>query len=254
MTALQSVRLAVGTLTVLPVGPVDRVSAPVARAAMILAPLAVLPVAVAAAAAGWLIGQAGAPPLLVGVVVVTAMAVGTRAVHLDGLADTVDGLGSGAAPEPALAIMRRGDVGPMGAVALFVVLAGQAAAAGQLVDGLRGAVALAVALSCARGALLLLCAEGVPSARADGLGAAVAGVVPRAAGAVGWALLALALAGAASLTGRPWPQGLLAAGAAVAAVAILRWRCRRRLGGITGDVLGAGVEIAATVLIVGLAL
>ena len=48
---------------------------------------------------------------------VAVLAFGTRAMHLDGLADTVDGLGSGWDRERALAIMARGDVGPMGVVA-----------------------------------------------------------------------------------------------------------------------------------------
>ena len=83
---------------------------------------------------GWLAGRTGWPPLLAGLVVVAVLALGTRALHLDGLADTVDGLGSGRDRERSLEIMRRGDVGPMGVIALLLVLGGQAAAASVLVS------------------------------------------------------------------------------------------------------------------------
>ena len=125
-------RLAVGTLTVIPVRPPDVVDRTVAGRAMALAPVAVLPLAVVAAGLGWLAGRTGWPPLLAGLVVVAVLALGTRALHLDGLADTVDGLGSGRDRERSLEIMRRGDVGPMGVIALLLVLGGQAAAASVL--------------------------------------------------------------------------------------------------------------------------
>ena len=60
---------------------------------------------------------------------VATLALTTRALHLDGLADTFDGLGAAGSTERALAIMKRGDIGPMGAVALIVVLGVTAIAA-----------------------------------------------------------------------------------------------------------------------------
>ena len=93
---------------------------------MVLAPLAV-----AAAGGGRGAGGLGAsavdlPALVVGLLVVGTLALGTRAMHLDGLADTVDGLGSGWDRQRALEVMRRGDIGPMGVVALVIMLGLQA--------------------------------------------------------------------------------------------------------------------------------
>ena len=107
---------------------------------MIIAPLAVLPLA---AARPWWPGwpaPARLPALVVGLLVVGTLALGTRALHLDGLADTVDGLGSGWDRDRALKIMRRGDIGPMGVVALVIMIGLQAAAIGRLADDLRGAL------------------------------------------------------------------------------------------------------------------
>ena len=64
---------------------------------------------------------------MVGLLVVTVLALGSRAMHLDGLADTVDGLGSGWDRKRALQVMRLGDIGAMGAVALVIVIGLQAA-------------------------------------------------------------------------------------------------------------------------------
>lgn len=248
-----AVRLAVGTCTVLPAGAVQ-VDATVARQAMIIAPLAVMPVAASAAAVGWATRSLGGAPLLSGLLVVAAMALGTRALHLDGLADTVDGLGSGRPTAEALAIMRRGDVGPFGVVALIVVVGVQATALGSLTGSPAGALAVVLVLCAARAALVIVCARGVPAARPGGLGAAVAGTVPRTAGMLSWLLVIAALAAATALTGGPGGQGAVTAVAAGLAVLALVRRCRRRLGGVTGDVMGAAVEIAATVAAVGVSL
>ncbi len=242
-------RLAVGTLTVIPVHPPEVVNRTVAGRAMALAPLAVLPLAVAAAGLGWLAGRSGWPALLAGLVVVAVLALGTRALHVDGLADTVDGLGSGRERERALGIMRRGDVGPMGVVALLLVLGGQAAAASVLVSDPGGAVLLAVLVSASRSALAIGCRSGVPSARPGGLGATVAGSVGNAVLVGIWTVTTALVVIASLLAGSPWWSGPVAVlvGAAVA-YAVVRLAVRR-LGGITGDVLGATVELTLLALL-----
>lgn len=244
---LAGLRLAMGFLTIIPVGKPDIRRA---REAMLLAPLAVVPVVLVAALAGWGAALAGAPLALAGIVTVGVLAFCTRAMHLDGLADTVDGLGSGKPAPAALEIMRRGDVGPMGVVALVLVLVAEAVAAGVVLARPYGWVQVAVTLAVARGALALGSLRGVGSARPDGLGALVAGSVPRLAAASVWVVWTAALVASALLVGQSWWWPV----ASVGAVGLVSWwligRATARLGGITGDILGALVELSAAVLLV----
>jgi adenosylcobinamide-GDP ribazoletransferase len=247
-----SLRLAVGTLTIIPVGPISEIDRRMAARAMIIAPLAVLPLALAAGLVGWSTAMLGLPQIMTGLLVVGMLAVGTRALHLDGLADTADGLGSGWSPQRSLAIMRRGNTGPMGVVALIVILAVQAVAFGTISHSIRGAAAGAAAICCSRAALAIVCRQGVPAARRSGLGVAVAGSVPVVAAALSWIAVVGTMVLATALLGRWW-CGLIAAAFAGAAVLILVRVCLRRLGGVTGDVMGASIEIALTLLLVCLA-
>ena len=246
---LDAWRLAVGTLTVLPVAPPGEIDRPMAARAMALAPVAAVPLGLCAAVVGWLGWTVGLPSLLVGLIMVAALALGTRALHLDGLADTVDGLGSGRSAERALEIMKQGDLGPMGAVALILVLGAQAVAFSSVVDGLRGAAAAGLVVCCSRAALVVGCRRGVPAARRNGLAWSVAGTVPLAVSIAVWLLAIVVLVAAADLLGRWW-LGVAAGVVSLATVLVLVGHAVRRLGGITGDVLGATVEIALTVMII----
>lgn len=222
-------RLAVGTLTALPVRPPSRVDRSVARGAMLLAPLAVLPLGALVTGVLLLGDLAGLPPLAVALVAVGALAAGSRALHWDGLSDVVDGLTASYDAERSLAVMRSGTSGPAGVVATVVVVGVQAAALAALGSTVAGAL-LAGALVClSRCALWIVCCTLVPAARPDGLGAMVTRTVPVPVAALGAVLL--------SVVG-----GLVV-------VALVR-RTVRRLGGVTGDVLGAAVELAlATTLL-----
>ncbi len=243
---MNALRLALGTLTVFPVSApvVDRKSA---GWAMVLAPavgaLLALPVLLLLAV------LEPASPLLRATLAVGLLALLTRGLHLDGLADTADGLGSGRPPEQALEVMRRGDVGPFGVVTLVLVLLAQVAALAQLdAEGL-GAAAVLTALVISRLALPLACSRGVPAARTDGLGPMVAGSVGRGSAVVAVALAYVILLVGLLTTDAPLalvataPLGLLAGLAVVV-------RAVRRLGGITGDVLGAAVEATFTATLV----
>ncbi|MBA9006695.1 adenosylcobinamide-GDP ribazoletransferase [Thermomonospora cellulosilytica] len=237
------IRLAFGLLTVLPVRN-DRVDRDTARRAMLAAPAVGLVVGGAAALVMVAADRLGLGGLTRAVLAVAVPAVLTRALHLDGLADLADGLGSGRPAEEALAVMKRSDIGPFGVVTLLLVVMAQAAA---LAEAPEGAYAVVLAAVTGRLAFPWACRAGVPAARPEGLGALVAGTVP-AGGAAAVTVIVLVLAtGCGALAGGL--HGLVTSALAVvcgvgAALALLR-HAVRRLGGVTGDVLGALAEIAA---------
>lgn len=249
--AADAARLCLGTLTVLPVGPPRRVDRPRAAAAMTTAPVAGLAVGAGAGAVVALGAAAGLPAAVVGALAVAAGALATRFLHLDGLADTADGWAAAAHGDRgrALDVMRRGDVGPVGAAVLVLVLLGQAGSVAALAtrhDPAVAGVAVAWAWAVSRVAVALLCTAVFRPARSTGLGAAVVGTVP-AGGALGVAVLG-ALPG---LVLSPW-AALAAVAAPVVAVAGAL-AVQRRLGGLTGDVLGGAVEVSLAVLLAALA-
>ncbi|SEL76165.1 adenosylcobinamide-GDP ribazoletransferase [Streptacidiphilus jiangxiensis] len=251
---LEPLRFAFGTLSVLPVR-VNRWDRPTAGRAITLAPVVGLVLGGLAAGFATLLAWAHAGSLLAAVAGVAALAALTRGLHLDGLADVADGLGSNRPPDAALKIMKASDIGPFGVLVLLLTLLAQVAAVARCFDlGLpKGAFALGLAAVTSRAALLRGCADGVPSARAEGLGAMVAGTVPRLRGAMTTlltvALLALAGWATARLGQDQLPLALgtvVSAAAGLGLAALLLTHCLRRFGGITGDVLGAMVEISAT--------
>lgn len=244
----RSLRLAVGTLTAVPVPAVRRVTPPTATGAMLLAPLAALPLGVVVGVVCWGGAELDLPPLAVAFVAIGALAAGSRALHLDGLSDVADGLTVSYDRERSLAVMKSGTAGPAGVAAVVVVLGIQAVALASYVGGWRSAV-LAGALVCAsRAALWITCATPVPPARADGLGAAFTQRVPAVVAFLGWA----ALAGLAAIFVDP-RRGPVAVGLAAAVVLLLVVRAVRRFGGVTGDVFGAAVELALATLLLALA-
>lgn len=252
------IRLAWGTLTALPGPAPTRVDRGVARVAMSIGWLVVLPVMVAVAAAGWGLVLLGVPSLAAGFVVVGLLQLATRSIHADGLADTADGLGSGRPKEQALEIMRRGDVGPMGVVAVVLVYGLQAVLIGDLLARPWGWVMAALALAVGRLALATACSDVVPPAREDGLGQSVARSVPAWQATALSALAAflgvvvvdvLASTAGGDVTRAAWMWGYIL-GLVLPGV-VLAWAIRK-LGGVTGDVLGAMVELMALGMLLGL--
>ena len=180
------------------------------------------------------------PPLLSALLTVTAWKFLTGGLHLDGLADCLDGL-MGRDREHRLAIMRDSRIGTFGAVGLILFLMLEIVALTDLPPAQRWRV-LVVAPTVARAVPPLL-ARLFGAARSEGQGAAfVAGV--RATGA----MLALAVAGlvAAAVLG---VVGLVAAALALLVGVVAAGLIARRLGGLTGDVLGASVEGAELALL-----
>jgi adenosylcobinamide-GDP ribazoletransferase len=240
---LSGLRLAISLLSVVPVRRRDDGPEPLSAAgrAMLWAPLVGLLLGAIAAgvmALGTLSGQRSLLAATLGVATLAAL---TRGLHLDGLADTADGLGTRLPPDEALAVMRRGDTGPFGVVSVVLVLLVQVSAAAQA-----GPLALMLATVVGRVAMTWSCRRGVPAARPDGLGALVAGSVSPFHAA---ALALITLLAAVSVG----PAGALAVLAGLASAEILLRRCVRRFGGVTGDVLGAVGEVATAVSLVILA-
>ncbi|SDY15659.1 cobalamin-5'-phosphate synthase [Modestobacter sp. DSM 44400] len=216
-----------------------------ARGVLPWAPLVGLVLGALAAAAGWL-GARYATPLVGAVLALAVLAALTRGLHLDGLADTADGLGPLRGRERALAVMRAGDVGPFGVVTLMLTLLLQAACLAALlpIDG--GWLALPVVVVGARLAMARTGLRGVAIADGSSLGQAVAGTVSGAWLSAAVVVAAAVTLGAAGLLGLSLTGGgqlLLAVVLGWAAAEALYRRARARLGGVSGDVMGAMGEV-----------
>ena len=191
---------------------------------------------VGAAVGGTAYGLAHVVPSLVAAG--AALAVGallTGALHLDGLADTADGLGA-RSREAALAIMRDHAIGTYGTVALVLDLLVKAAALAALAGRSR-VVLEALAAGALSRAVPVVLGLLLPDVRREGAGA-VFRVTP------GAAVVAVVLAAALAVRAGP----LLIVVAAAAALLVGAW-FRRWLGGRTGDTLGAATELVETTVL-----
>ena len=254
---MRSLRTAVSLFTVIPVGGDARLDEGEAARAVLWMP--VVGLLLGLAGAGVMLGvTAGGPSearrLLGAALAVALIALLTGGLHLDGLADTADGLGSRRAPADALAIMRRSDVGPMGVAAVVFVLLIQVTALGAAHRLSLAAASLVLAEVTGRVAVVV--ATGSPSARTGGFGALVAGRTSLRARALTVVLLgcAIAVAGFASDGAGLAVRGLVAALIGLLAGRLLEVVARRRLGGMTGDVFGAIAEVSAAAVLVACAL
>lgn len=246
---LNAWRLAVGTLTAIPVRPPRAVDPRVAGLAMMLAPFAVIPIAVPVG----LVALTGLPAAVKGLLAVGILALGTRAFHLDGLSDTVDGLTASYDRERSLTVMKSGTAGPAGVVALTVVIGLQAVGFAYVLHGWRGGLLGGLVIVVSRVALASCCTRGVPSARPGGLGDTYTQTVPVTVTVLWWTAAAVALAFACHEAGLAAWRGPLAVLVAFHIVVALIIHVRKRLGGVTGDIFGASIELALAALLVVLA-
>ena len=132
---LEGPRLAVTLLTAIPLRSRGGEPYPDSawRSAMAWAPAVGLLLGGAAAGVLWLFTRPmDSGPLLAAALAVAALALLTRGMHLDGLADLADGLGSGKPAAAALAVMKRSDIGPFGVVTVVLTLLVQVAALARL--------------------------------------------------------------------------------------------------------------------------
>ena len=206
-------------------------------------PLAGAAIGAAVGAAWWGAGELW-PPLLAASLAVVADLALTGLLHADGLADSADGLIPQVPRERRLAIMADPAVGAYGVVAVVVVLGLRVGALASLEPDL----VLLAALWCASRTAMAVAARALPYARADGgLATDLLGGPWPPVAALGLALsLSLGVLAGGAEAASAVVIGLLGA-AAVVAVA------RRRLGGFTGDVLGAAGLVAETVALLAVA-
>ena len=243
-----ALRLAIGTLTRLPVPAPRQVNRRTAGQAMCLAPLVGLVLAAICGLPLLITRDRHVIALLIAIVSFALLAWATRALHLDGLADTADALGSGKPAATALEIARKSDIGPFGVITLIFTLLLQIAAVASIPDAHEAYLAFVIAVVTSRIALTWACTRMWPAARPDGLGAVVAATVPLLV-AIAWTTIAIALA---------WIfvgiAGSVSVVLGILAGIVLLAITRRRLGGITGDVLGATIEVTTAATLVVLAL
>lgn len=182
-----------------------------------------------------------ADPQLQAALLVALWALASGGLHLDGLADSADAwLGGHGDRERTLAIMKDPRSGPAGVIAIVLVLLLKFAAVAALLKS--GAwLALVLAPLLGRTALLALLRT-TPYARPGGMGDAMAAHLPRGLSL----LLVVIVLAALPLAGK---MGVVAVLAALPAWLLLRWLMLRRLGGATGDTLGAAVELTEAVVL-----
>jgi len=233
--------IALQFLTRLPVPLRDRPTERDTGRSLLYYPLVGLALGLLLAAMAWAL--ADAPALLRAALVLAAWVLLTGALHLDGLADSADAwVGSHGDRAKTLAIMKDPRSGPMGVVALVMVLLVKFAALHALTTA-SDWTALVLAPLLARTSLPLLFLT-TPYIRPGGLGAALAEHLPRRAAMVVVTLTVVAVPLAAGGRGF-W---LLAVTAAV--FLLLRAQMRRRIHGATGDTAGALVELVETAVLV----
>lgn len=194
---------------------------------------------------GWTarVGTFASPPL--GAFLVLAVWVGvTGALHIDGVADCCDGLFGGSTPENRLRIMKDPRVGTFGAVGMTMLLLGKYSALHELLGLPAAGWTVAAAVAAAR-CLALCLAAGARYPRPEGTGKLLVEAIRPTEGIL-YFFAAVASVGVMAPT---WETRIGALGATVLALLGLRGLAQRRLGGVTGDCLGAGIELAELVFL-----
>lgn len=212
-------------------------------------PLAGFLIALPAALIGLGAANAGLPDLLTGLLVVAALVAPTGALHEDGLADSADGLVGGATVEKRLLIMKDSRIGTFAGLALILSTLIRASAYGALLfNPAAGVFAVLGGGALSRLSMIALWAA-LPNARPDGLAARL-GQPDRSAVAIGAGVTVLLLSPLPVLISVPAVLlGVVFAGLAALAFGSL---AQTKIGGQTGDILGATQVLTEAAFLVGL--
>ena len=231
---VSDIALAIGFLSRLPTSDAALSAGRLARAARAF-PVAGLGIGALAAIVYIAASAFGVAPWIAALLTVAMLIWLTRGLHEDGLADFSDGLGA-SEPGRRLEIMRDSRIGTFGVLALGLVVALRIATLAELADPTLVAQTLIAAAALSRAAMVVLMAR-LPLARSEGM-AHHAGTPGKedelVAAAVGLAAIFLLL---------PWIPALVGLVVAGASLALVAWLTQERLGGITGDVLGAAQQV-----------
>jgi len=240
---MRSFLVALAFLTVLPLRFRTLPTAAVVAASRFWYPLVALLLGAFLGAWTALVSGLSSSALLTAFLVLLAWVVATGALHVDGFCDLCDGLLGGHTPEERLRIMRDPHLGTFGLVGGVLLLTGKLIALNELFQRGREQAPWLVAAAVVAARCLALCMAGLSRyARPEGTGKAL--VTATRAWEVGpYALLAAAAVLAVSPCTDLWRAGPVIL-APCLAVLVLTWVCRRRLGGVTGDCLGAAIETA----------
>jgi adenosylcobinamide-GDP ribazoletransferase len=167
----------------------------------------------------------------------------TGALHFDGLADTADGVLPHLPRDRRLAAMAAPDVGAFGIAAVAVAIVLRVVA----LSSMQPDVLLIAALWCTSRTTMAVAARSLPYARENGLASGfLDGAEPRSGRVGGVAAVGAALALALAATGEQGP-GIVAVVACAVGAACVVALAFQRLGGFTGDVLGAAAVVGETV-------
>lgn len=256
LSPVSAVHVAISWLTVLPVpAPTVDMDRRTGGAVIAAVPIVGALLGSLAAALAFGLSHTSLPSALIGVLLVVGLALITRGMHVDGLADTLDGLGCYGPPERVAEVMKSGSVGPFGAAAIVAAGAVQAIAFATLADEHHwNDIVFAVIAS--RVAVVVACRRSLGPASDTGFGAMVAGT--QRLSPIIWPAIMLAGAAALGTTGSGDYDitHILTATTTFVVMTIAIWllsrHCARRIGGITGDVLGAAIELGLAIMLIGL--
>ena len=188
----------------------------------------------------------GVPVLLHAALLLAAWVVMTGALHLDGLADMADGFGGGWTRERVLEIMKDSHIGAFGVITLCLTLAVKVAAVAYLCGS--GDIGFLVLVPLFSRLLVVLQAVVNPYARPEG------GTAGRLVVEASWKHLLVSLLWTGALLAAfgfiPWKVVAIVLGTGLAVTVYIAVVGRRRIGGVTGDLLGATVELSETLMFV----